>query len=449
MGRGALKWSQSTVPSPRRNDPTPLLQRAVQALQSGDLVAAERACRNALKAAPNHPGGLHLLDVTARRAGHLDAALDLFRKAVKAAPRYPEAWVNLGLLLNDTGKTDESKTDESKQAFERALEARPGYLPAETGLAQALRLSGDVAGAQRALKAAVSAHPEASAPCFDLGNLLHEQGAFDQSIAAYTESLARRPGQNLVLSNRAAARLKVGQPQEALADAESYLATGQRSANVAAYRVLALQMLGRLDEARAWSDPETMVFPHQPDAPASFPKALEADIRAHPTLTEQWDPARRAARGGKVTAELMSHPTPAIESFVRLIRSAVDSLIARLPDEAGHPFFGAKPAAYNLTVWGNILAPGGHQASHIHNLGWLSGVYYPDLPPEIDNSSRQGWIVFGEPGYGLPAPEGFAPRFLRLQPGMMFLFPSYIWHHTVPLETGAERVSVAFDIVPA
>ena len=34
-------------------------------------------------------------------------------------------------------------------------------------------------------------------------------------------------------------------------------------------------------------------------------------------------------------------------------------------------------------------------------------------------------------------------------PGAMFLFPSYLWHHTVPLETGAERVSIAFDIVPA
>lgn len=432
------------MPSPRRTDPTPLLQRAAQALQAGDLVTAERACRNALKAAPNHPGGLHLLGLTAKRAGHLEPALDLFRKAVAAAPRYAEAWVNMGRLLNETGKAEEAKS-----AFQKALEARAAYLPAELGLALALKAAGEVVAARSLLEATANTHPDAASPCSELGNLLQEQGAFEDAIAAYSESLSRQSGQNPVLSNRAAALLKAGQPQAALDDADAYLASGARSAYVVAYRVLALQMLGRQDEAKAWCDPETMVFPHQPAAPAGFSKALETDIRAHPTLTEQWDPSRRAARGGKVTADLMSYPTPAIESFIRLIRTAVDGLIERLPNESGHPFFGAKPTNYNLTVWANILAPGGHQASHIHNLGWVSGVYYPDLPPEISDASHQGWIAFGEPGYGLPRPNALQPVVRKPEAGMMFLFPSYMWHHTIPLETGAERVSVAFDIVPA
>lgn len=406
-------------------------------------MTAERACRTALKAAPNHPGGLHLLGLTARRAGHLDAALDLFRRAVTAAPRYPEALVSLGRLLSETGKPAEAR-----EAFGRALGARPGYLPAELGLAAALKADADSEGARSALIDAAANHPQAAAPHADLGNLLQERGDFDGAIDAYTESLRRNPSQNAVLSNRAAALLKSGQAAPALADAEAYLATGARSANIVAYRVLALQMLGRSDEAKAWCDPEAMVYAHRPNAPANFAAALEADIRAHPTLTEQWDPSRRAARGGAVTAELMSHPTPAIESFVRLVRAGVDDLIARLPDEPGHPFFGAKPTAYRLTIWGNILAPGGHQASHIHNLGWLSGVYYPDLPAEIGDTSHDGWIAFGAPGYGLPAPPGLEPMLRKPEAGMMFFFPSYMWHHTIPLKTGAERVSVAFDVMP-
>ena len=430
--------------STRRSDPTPLLQRAAQALQSGDLVAAERACRNALKAAPNHPGGLHLLGLTARRAGHLETALDLFRKAVAAAPRYPEALVNLGRLLLDLGKPAEAQ-----DAFEQALTARHGFLPAELGLAAAMRAAGDLDSARSALEVSATTHPEAAAPCTDLGNVLQEQGEFTAAVLAYTDSLERQPGQNAVLSNRAAALLKLGEAERALADADAYLATGQRSANIVAYRILALQTLGRPAEAREWSDPETMVYPHRPDAPESFAAAIEADVRAHPTLTEQWDPQRRAARGGAVTADLMSHPTPAIESFVRLVRGGVDALIARLPDKAGHPFFGTKPDTYNLTLWGNILAPGGHQASHIHNLGWLSGVYYPSVPDAITDSGQQGWIAFGVPGYGLPSPPDFQPVFRKPEAGMMFLFPSYMWHHTVPLETGAERISIAFDVMPA
>ncbi len=396
-----------------------------------------------MKAAPNHPGGLHLLGLTARRAGHLDAALDLFRKAVKAAPRYPEAWVNLGGLLNDTGKPGEAG-----DAFRQALAARPGYLPAELGLAAALKAGGDSEGARSALVDAGASHPQAAAPHADLGNLLQEQSDFEGAIGAYTESLRRDPAQRAVLSNRAAALLKTGQAAAALVDADAYLATGARSANIVAYKVLALQLLGRDDDAKTWCDADTMVYAHRPNAPPGFAAALEADIRAHPTLTEQWDPNRRAARGGAVTADLMSHPTPAIESFVRLVRAGVDALIARLPDGPGHPFFGAKPTAYRLTIWGNILAPGGHQASHIHNLGWLSGVYYPNLPAEIGDTSRDGWIAFGVPGYGLPAPPDLEPVLRKPEAGMMFFFPSYMWHHTIPLKAGAERISIAFDIVP-
>ena len=72
-------------------DPVPLLQRAAQALQAGDLATAERSCRAALKAAPNHPGALNLLGMVARRAGYGEEATDLFRQAVTAAPGYADA----------------------------------------------------------------------------------------------------------------------------------------------------------------------------------------------------------------------------------------------------------------------------------------------------------------------------------------------------------------------
>jgi hypothetical protein len=31
---------------------------------------------------------------------------------------------------------------------------------------------------------------------------------------------------------------------------------------------------------------------------------------------------------------------------------------------------------------------------------------------------------------------------------MLALFPSYMWHGTVPFTQGAERLTIAFDLVP-
>lgn len=420
------------------------MHRAAQALQAGDLAAAERTCRAALKTAPNHPGALHLLGLTGVRAGHAAAGIDLMRKAVAIAPGYAEAWTNLGRALADHGNIGEAE-----QAFRQALAARPHYWPAESGLAALWKAAGKIAEARKILASAAEAHPDQGSPPFELGNLLQEQGDYRAAVAAYTEALTRNPALNAARSNRAAARLKAGDAAGALEDAKAYLATGTKSANVVAYRVLALQFLGRLDEAREWADATNMVYSATPKAEPGFAERLEADIRVHPQLTQDWDPAKRAARGGQVVPDLTQEPSPTIARFLAMIRQEVEALRDRLPERPGHPFFGDKPNDYRMIVWANILAAGGHQAAHIHNYGWVSGVYYPSLPDDISDASEAGWISFGTPGYGLPSPPGLETRALKPTPGAMFLFPSYLWHHTVPLETGAERVSIAFDIVPA
>jgi len=366
------------------------------------------------------------------------------RQAVAIAPGYGEAWSSLGRAL-----ADGDDTAGAEQAFEQALATRPHHWPAESGLAAVWKAAGQIDRAHGLLANAVSAHPDLAAPALELANLLQEQGDHAGAIRCYSEALTRNPKLIAARSNRAAARLKAGDAAGALDDADAYLATGATSANVVAYRVLALQWLGRWDEAREWDDIDTMVYQATPMAEPGFGAWLEAEIRAHPRLTGDWDPTKRAIRGGQVVLDLASDPTPTIAAFLDMIRAEVDALRDRVPDRPGHPFFGAKPAKYGMSVWANILSSGSHQSAHIHNYGWLSGTYYPTLPRTISDASNAGWISFGTPGYGLPAPPGLATRSLKPAAGSMFMFPSYLWHHTVPLETGDERVSIALDIVPA
>lgn len=52
------------------------------------------------------------------------------------------------------------------------------------------------------------------------GNQLFGSGKFVESEEAYTKAIALNPIEEALYSNRAAARLKLGRPQDALADAE-------------------------------------------------------------------------------------------------------------------------------------------------------------------------------------------------------------------------------------
>jgi hypothetical protein len=85
--------------------------------------------------------------------------------------------------------------------------------------------------------------------------------------------------------------------------------------------------------------------------------------------------------------------------------------------------------------------------NHIHQLGWISSAFHVETPAAIE-TGQQGWLSFGEPG--LPTrPPLPAEHFVKPIAGDLVLFPSYMWHGTLPFEGEAARLTIAFDAVPA
>ena len=66
----------------------------------------------------------------------------------------------------------------------------------------------------------------------------------------------------------------------------------------------------------------------------------------------------------------------------------------------------------------------------------------------MDAGGREGWLKFGEPAFAT-RPILPAQHFVRPEPGLLALFPSYMWHGTVPFRTDESRLTIAFDVLPA
>ncbi len=80
-------------------------------------------------------------------------------------------------------------------------------------------------------------------------------------------------------------------------------------------------------------------------------------------------------------------------------------------------------------------------------MGWISSACYVAVPPAVE-SGHEGWIQFGEPG--VPTDRTLAAEhFVKPEPGRLVLFPSYMWHGTVPFGGVAPRLTIAFDLVRA
>jgi hypothetical protein len=56
-----------------------------------------------------------------------------------------------------------------------------------------------------------------------------------------------------------------------------------------------------------------------------------------------------------------------------------------------------------------------------------------------------GWIKFGEPSLELPLKNPIR-RAVQPMPGRLVLFPSYMWHGTIPRQASSPRTTIAFDV---
>ncbi len=153
-------------------------------------------------------------------------------------------------------------------------------------------------------------------------------------------------------------------------------------------------------------------------------------------------------RHGSQTPNILMADHPAIRAFPEAVSGPIQAHI----DDLGA---GADPVRSRNTgrwrfqgVWSVRLRPNGFHADHVHPDGWLSSACYIDLPAAVDGGGKQGWIKFGEPGVPVRPPLA-AEHYVKPEPGLLVLFPSYMWHGTVPFSGEDRRLTVAFDLVPA
>ncbi|MFX4221141.1 MAG: putative 2OG-Fe(II) oxygenase [Thalassobaculum sp.] len=353
----------------------------------------------------------------------------------------------------------EREPEEARMLVDRALRAAPDYPPALELNAQLLDEAegADRIAAARAYRRALVASPGAGSLWFAYGNL-HQGGLEDAAgaVAYYRRALAATPGDIPTAMNLATARLKLGDPEAALALCEEALSRRPTHIRALALKSTALYDLGRPEPADALTGfgslTRAMMLP-VPEGYATleaFNAAFAEAIRRHPNRRDDFDPTKRAIRGGSLVTDLLKHDDPAIRGFHAALDAAIAAYGEALPHLPGHPHINGRPRGYALDVWGNILRAQGHQDGHIHNLGWLSGVYYVEMPEVLseEDADHQGWIEFNHPGYGIPDRGTATTHRVCPKPGMIVLFPSYVWHRTVPFHGEGERISVAFDLHP-
>lgn len=212
------------------------------------------------------------------------------------------------------------------------------------------------------------------------------------------------------------------------------------------YMATVWRLLG--DPRSQWLDNhERLVKRIQIYQPAELPELTQCLRELHRTAHEP--PGQSVRKGSQTDGPLFARIEPQIVELRRRTVNAVQDYIADLgPIDPKHPTLGHQPRKVRFSgSWSVRLTGAGFHSNHVHPQGWLSSalsVAKPDLAE--GGPAPAGHLQFGVP----PAELGLVLEPLRTvapEPGWLTLFPSTMWHGTVPI-TGGERMTVAFDVRP-
>lgn len=451
--------------------------------EAGKMDDAIATQREAVRLAPDHVPALHNLAVSLTMSGQPQEALDLLDRCISLAPNLAEVHYNRGNALYNM-----DRVEEAAQAYERALAIRPDYLeghdtlnklywqhgyndqylesyrqavmraPRCVGLwvdwADWLNLAGRSANAETVLKTALGMgldHPDIY---HRLGKAHFALGRKSAGMTCYNQALGHEPGSRTYRLDMAHVLIQSGDYVRALNNIEEVLGSSPYDQEAIAYQGVAWRLL---DDPRepVLNDYETMVKSYMIEPSEGYGSIESFNERLREVLIglhkASRHPVEQTLRGGSQTmGSLFAHDIPEIQLVRQQLEKAIAYYIADMPDDSEHILYRRKAAGFRFSgSWSVHLKRQGFHVNHVHTEGWISSCYYVALPDAVERhaDAHEGWIKFGETNMALGERERIA-KIVKPEVGKLVLFPSYIYHGTVPFDDDKPRTTIAFDVVP-
>lgn len=401
--------------------------------------AAEQAYRKALTLNPHFFEAHGNLGTLLQRQGQLDEAITCYRAGLKIQPQDARGHFNLGTVLRDKGLLNEAI-----DSYQQAIALFPNYTDAYNNLGETWRDHGDMPQAVQHYQQALQRNPQHASANYNMGEFLYLAERFTEAIP-YFEASQLEDWQARVLV--------------CLYRAEQFDAFRQLRAKIMQQGPHTVPFVATLSTHYSINHHEADPYQFCPSGlDFVYHRPLPELAAGSPLLVQllqdiaQADIAeRKQARltNGKQSAgNLFKRPEASFRALAELVKrefshyrtqfkEADCALISHFPDQLEF-----------TSSWYVKMQQGGHLNAHIHEIGWLSGAVYLAMPDT--KNPEEGAFEYGTHGDQYPQTHtDFPTRFIKPKVGDIVLFPSSLFHRTIPFHANAERICIAFDLQPA
>lgn len=340
----------------------------------------------------------------------------------------------------------------ASRIYQKVLKLFPDHPDALSSLAMIESQKGRPSRAIKLLQKAISLINDNAGYYMNLGSALTQTGEIDDAAAAYIRSIELAPTYPDPYYNLGDLYLSAARPQDAIAVFDACIKARGRDFHALAYKAHALRDADKAEEADVLLDRHLFIKRYKFEVPQGYADLAElnATLARHVRTHDSIQANVRSTVNGDHTGELLSPPLGPMAQMEEVINEAIAWYVRQLPDLPEHPFIQHCPPAWHLTAWGVVLKNKGHERSHIHPNGWLSGVFYVQLPEIIDDAQfePQGWLEFGRPTADLHVQSPQETEVYKPEYGSIILFPSYFYHGTIPFKSREKRICISFDAEP-
>ncbi|MFT7472108.1 MAG: hypothetical protein ACI8XU_002005 [Kiritimatiellia bacterium] len=439
---------------------------------------AEQAFAEALKIRPDYGTARQNLGALLTQLNRHDEALKQLELAIKCGVTAPEVNINRAAALAGLGRFDD--------AIEVLVQsvAQQGDAIESLELLAKIRFMRGEENFARELTQSIEKYPRNINLLLCYSRLLQGADLLQDAEEILLTNLEENRGHPDIFCALAAVQQLAGKHSDSLRNAKQAIVNGASRIQSQELTIDALMSLGQVDEAlplihdarrnfplNQWYiameataarlkgdalyetlydyDKYVQSFELEPPTGWSSIAQFNTDLLAVLNQRHQLHvrPLDQSLRNGTQTpSSLLSDSADVIKAFLTCLEQPIQRYRDSLGTDAAHPLQARNHGRSELIgCWSVRLKRGGFHFNHVHPEGWLSSAYYVETPPEIEtDDAKSGWIKFGEPRFSIPGAT--AEKFVKPMPGKLVLFPSYMWHGTVPIKGEAPRVAIAFDV---
>jgi len=427
---------------------------------------------------PNSSGTLNNIGELLFLNNKREEALSCFVNLTQFNPEYSKGWINLAISYHNAGLLEESL-----DCYKKALNLDPMDIPANLGLCELLRVLGKNDEVIKTLKKLSNHFPNKKIVSIMHARSLYEDGKESEALELYKKIENDFPNDKTALYNQAVIQKVFKKNYDK--SLEIALKLEEIDPNSEINKTLILELLMQKKDIKGYIkyynsleksmklnraiDAMSNYIAHQTDdfidpafcskpldyifqtnlsdfcsSSKSLIKDLKYDIKDKYNV---WEPNSNSTIGGYQTAKNLFLYKE--ESFSEMLKFILFTVNKYKEHYNGSENLMIKEWPKNTSIhgWAVTLNTNGHQDAHIHPDGWLSGVFYLQVPKIKKEEGSIFFTLLGD-DYPILTKKKIVEKHIKPKQGDLILFPSSLFHGTVPTTSKDDRISLAFDIKP-